>query len=91
MLIVFTEDAPKHLQMIHQGIKDKDHEAIRKQAHALKSSVDLLNMTASMTTVRQIEEMAQEKAGIEKIEYLYLSMKNNISEVIEAIHKDLTA
>lgn len=91
MLLVFSEDAPKNLIKIRQGIQEADHEAIRKQAHSLKSSVDLLHIDKSKTLVRQIEEYAREKAALEKIESLFLAMEANISEVIETIHRDVTS
>ena len=91
MLLVFAEDAPKNLEKIRQGIHDRDHEAIRKQAHSLKSSIDLLQINRSKAIVRQIEEFSLEKVDIEEIESLFLAMEANITEVIDTIHRDLTS
>lgn len=91
MLLVFVEDAPQSLEKIRQGIENRDYEAIRKQAHSLKSSIDLLHINRSKTIVRQIEELSHDRRSIEEIKTLYLSMESNINEVIEAIHRDLTA
>jgi len=91
MLVVFTEDVPKSLDLIKHGIAENDHETIMRQAHSLKSSIDLLNISPSKSIVRQIEEYARAKDEIERIESLYLTMERDILTVIESINKDLTA
>ncbi len=91
MLQVFAEDAPKNLEKIRQGIQASDYEAIKKEAHSLKSSIDLLQINKSKALVRQIEEFSLEKVDIEEIESLFLAMETEIAEVIDTIHRDLTS
>lgn len=91
MLLVFAEDAPKNLEKIRRGIQDSDYQTIKKEAHSLKSSIDLLKIDKSQVIVRQIEEFSLEKMPIEEIESLFLVMEANITEVIDTIHRDLTS
>ncbi len=89
ILIVFTEDAPKSVNMIRQGIQDKQHEIIRRQAHSLKSSVDLLDISALKNVIREIEQLAKDGAPISHIEPLFSTLDAHMDEVLDAIKRDL--
>ncbi len=89
ILIVFTEDAPKSVNIIRQGIQDNRHEIIRNQSHSLKSSIDLLEISALKNVIREIEQLAKDGASISHIEPLFLTLEAQIDEVLDAIKRDL--
>ncbi len=89
ILIVFTEDAPKSINSIRQGIKDSQHEVIRSQAHSLKSSIDLLDISGLKNVIREIEQLAKDGAPLSQIESLFMTLDMQIAEVLEAIKRDI--
>jgi two-component system, sensor histidine kinase len=90
ILLVFTEDAPKAVEQIRQGIDNNDYATMKNQAHSLKSSIDLLNINSLKNIVREIEDYASKKESVSKIKPLYLTLESHVSAVIEAIKKELT-
>ncbi len=89
ILIVFTEDAPKSVNIIRQGIQENQHENIRSQAHSLKSSIDLLGISGLKNVIREIEQLAKDGAPISQIEPLFATIDTQIAEVMEAIKRDI--
>lgn len=86
MIDTFLIENPKEILSLGNAIRAKDFEAIRQTAHLLQSSIPFVGLDKIIEKeVYEIESMASTKTTIEKIESLFLKVK----EVCEKAHIEL--
>ncbi|MCE3225887.1 MAG: Hpt protein [Bacteroidetes bacterium] len=88
MIRIFLEENPKEVELLGIAIKEKNFQAIKASAHKLKSTTPFvgINKVIGQETA-EVEKLATDKGGIERIEILY----NKIKEVCEKATEELTA
>jgi len=58
MLCIFIESAPATLKNLNTNFQERDAERVNYFAHKLKTSIDLLNITALKKAIRDIEHLS---------------------------------
>lgn len=93
MQISFLEKAPPVLELINEGLEQKNWVQVAQNAHKLKSSIDLLSIQTIRNEIRQIEalataEMCDENTLTELIskvnevcENVFTEIKNNTLDI----------
>jgi len=82
----FRTNTPKYLNEITIGIAKNDLELIKKNAHQLKPSLDILCITEGSRLVRIIEEEAN-RSSFDKD--LIASSFNQMKNILDAVLRDL--
>ncbi len=66
LVSMFIEIMPVNLDELNEVVKTKDFKQIRKTAHKIKSSIDLLGIHSLTDTIRAIEFIAEDDNTLEK-------------------------
>jgi HPt (histidine-containing phosphotransfer) domain-containing protein len=78
MLDTFLEENPKEIDSLEKAIQSKNFEAIRQASHLLQSSLPFVGLDKVIEgEVYEIERLAIDKTDIQKIESLFLKVKEN--------------
>lgn len=57
---LYLENSPKLIKQMHQAFEDKDHDALFKAAHSLKSSSANIGVMCVSETAKQIEHLSRD-------------------------------
>jgi CheY-like chemotaxis protein len=80
----FIVETPVKLQAISKGIQNRDPEPVAFQTHQLKSMVDILEIHATSSLVKQMDrEVKKELIDWQLIEKLFSNVELDIKAVIE--------
>jgi HPt (histidine-containing phosphotransfer) domain-containing protein len=89
MLTKFVEITPKLLQEINESFTNRNYDRVKKIAHEMKPSIDILNIASLKEDIRLIEQTSADsdktnelKALISKLNNIYTQVLNEIGEMI---------
>lgn len=85
MLGIFLESTPEILQDLNAAFQASDWEELGKQAHKLKSSIDLLMITELSTDIRLIEKKSKSVEDVESIPPYIDKLNAILKEVFEEL------
>ncbi len=92
VLVIFMENAPKDLKQLKRLILDQaEYDAIKKQAHGLKSSFGIVRVKDVLPCLQQIEDLAATEGDRDKIEELLRQIIDNYNQaksIIRALIAD---
>ncbi|MFH1113831.1 MAG: PAS domain S-box protein [Pseudomonadota bacterium] len=77
ILDLFQDDSPRLLEEIRDAVKDGDHEALRKAAHALKGSVAVFSTDGAFEAAQRMER----QAGLGSMTQVSNALKNLETEI----------
>ncbi len=81
---VFTDDAPKQMEILRKAIDTGDMVLTERQAHSLKSAA--ANIGADLMKSRAFEiELAAREGDIKDIHMLYEQLEHELKKVLEAL------
>ncbi len=89
VLRVFVEDGRLSLQAIKTGLEEQDYEKVKKEAHSMKSSLKLLKMDELADIIIEIEEIADTRGEIARLNNLYGVLEKQLMLCFEQINDDL--
>lgn len=91
ILQVFVEDSQISLQNIKKGLDNADFNAIRQEAHILKSSIMLLSIEELIDNIKEVEELAEKQDCLDRLIVLFSHLESHIQLTINQINKDMNA
>ncbi len=89
VLRVFVEDGRLCLQTIKTGLEEVDYEKVKKEAHSMKSSLKLLKMEELADMIIEMEEIADTRGDIARLNNLYGVFEKQLTLCFEQIVDDL--
>jgi|GEM_PF-700072 len=89
MLEMYLEQIPMINGLIKTAIANKNWEEVYQQAHKLKSSVKVLNITRMSELIVLIEEYARTKENIELVGALFEAFKKESKQVMKVMQDTL--
>jgi len=76
MITLFLSENPEEIKALENGIKNKDYDLIKATAHKLRSTIPFIGLDKLIEKeVVEIETLAGNKTDIEKIEELFMKIK----------------
>jgi HPt (histidine-containing phosphotransfer) domain-containing protein len=85
---LFVTEIPLDLELIKQGIEDKNHQQCYEYAHKIKPSLDLMGLNLAFEEMLQIESWAKADGKKKEIKEIYKSVSQQIEKAIKEIKKD---
>lgn len=85
MLTKFVELSPRLLEDINNSYNDKNFDKVKKIAHEMKPSIDILNIEELKTDIRLIEQSAVDSSKHEELRILISKLNNIYSQVLNEI------
>lgn len=71
---VFLIQCPKEIEVLNIAVASEDYNKIRSASHAMKSSASIMGISSVSEMLKQIEELAINKNGIQEIRQLNAQM-----------------
>jgi HPt (histidine-containing phosphotransfer) domain-containing protein len=87
MLKKFVEVSPGLLKDINTSFKNNDLEKVRKIAHEIKPTIDILNINELKTDIRKIEKGSLDQDKIEELRQLITRLNEIYTVVLNDIGK----
>jgi len=76
MIRIFLTENPQEIKLLGKAIQEKDYDQIRIVTHKLKATLPYLGLDKIVISeVSEVESLASEKRGIERIEPLFVKIK----------------
>jgi HPt (histidine-containing phosphotransfer) domain-containing protein len=76
MVKIFLSENPEEINALENGIQRRDFDAIKATAHKLRSTIPFIGLDKVIEKeVSQMEELAESRSGIEKMETLFSKIK----------------
>ena len=76
MIRLFLAEIPGEIQNLEKGIEEKDYDSIKQSAHKMKSTIPFVGLNFIIgNEVFEIEDLANKKLDLEKIEFLFSGVK----------------
>lgn len=85
MLIKFVEISPKLLAEINTSFENNDLEKVRKIAHDIKPTIDILNINELKAEIRLIEKNSADKDKREELRQLITKLNDIYTKVLNQI------
>ncbi|MGQ0828566.1 MAG: Hpt domain-containing protein [Bacteroidota bacterium] len=90
MIDMFLEDNPEEIQNLGQSIQNKNYTLIKEIAHKMKSTIAFMGLSPLIENeLSEIEQLAINKSEINKIESLYLKVKEICDKAAEELKSEL--
>lgn len=80
---IFCEQLPLDMEELSGAVANADYQNIRQYAHRMKSTLSFMGTEVMLGIAREIESLAREERGIEKIRLLYSSLTNYSKAVLK--------
>lgn len=87
MLIKFVEISPKLLEEINTSFNNHELEKVRKIAHEIKPTIDILNIYGLKADIRLIEKDSLDENKMDELRQLITNLNNIYTEVLNEIAK----
>jgi HPt (histidine-containing phosphotransfer) domain-containing protein len=86
MIRIFLAEMPEEIQNLENSIKEKNYTAIRHAAHKLKSTIPFVGLNFVIgKEVFEIEDLASKQLDLEKIELLFVKIKEMCNKAAEEL------
>ncbi len=85
MLRAFVNQVPATIQDLKDGLQKKNFEQLYVAAHHIKSNIDILQIAAAATLIRQIELLATQEQDIEELAMLISMLEPALLKVVTQI------
>ena len=86
MIQMFLEEIPGEILNLEHGIKAKDYETVKLTTHKLKSTLPFVGLNFIVgKEVLEMEALAKSQSGLEKIEVLFLTVKEMCEKAFEEL------
>jgi len=82
---MFLDNAPKILEKLDEGLNAQDHAAIKIAAHSLKPQMSYMGIKEEVSKIGHIEQLADKKAEIGKLQTLIGNLKNVCHKAFDEI------
>ena len=90
MIGIFLTENPKEICGLENAIKTQDFIEIKEEAHKMKSTIPFVGIDKLIEKdLVEIERLALEKSGLEKIEKLFVNIKNICRKAEEELRTQL--
>jgi CheY-like chemotaxis protein len=83
---LFVDDAPRHLERIGAAIAQRDAEALRRAAHALKGAAANFDAEAVVVAARELEDMGRNN-HLEHADATWSTMRSEMSRLIDTLQR----
>lgn len=82
LLTIFVDSMPDGVQEIKAAAESRNFELLRKAAHKMKSSIDLLGIDSLKGTIRNLEMMTEDDPELNhQIEFLTVTMQHVVKQL----------
>ncbi|MGB2823303.1 MAG: response regulator [Phycisphaerae bacterium] len=88
LIAIFLASGPARMAVVRQAVSAGDSEAIADSAHALKSSLSILDATASLRATRQLETLAR-NGDLQGAQEAAARLSLEISRLVSALERDV--
>jgi hypothetical protein len=85
MLTKFVELTPKLLEDINKSFETRNYERVKKIAHEMKPSIDILNIEDLRSEIRLIEKDSADITKYAELKDLMTKLNNIYSQVLKEI------
>jgi HPt (histidine-containing phosphotransfer) domain-containing protein len=76
MIGIFLSENPLEIELLETAIQERDYEAIKANAHKMKSTIPFVGLDKLIEKdLEEIEGLALQKSDPEKITFLFLKIK----------------
>ena len=82
---MFIDQVPDSVTERKRAYKEQDYQAVRKVAHRIKPTIDIMGIVSLKKEIRGIEKNAERYQSSEKLENLI----SHLDQVIEAVADQL--
>ena len=87
IICVFLEETPKSIELLNKHYNNKEYDRIRAVAHKMKPSIDLLDIELIKQDIRDLENYAESKTNIKKIQRLIEKITTICNTVVSQLKK----
>ncbi|MGV8994251.1 MAG: Hpt domain-containing protein [Flavobacterium sp.] len=88
ILQLFITEVPADLELIQNGIKDKNYHQAYSYSHKIKPTLDLLGLNIAFAEVLQIEAWTRREGKRKEIKDSYKAVETQVEKAIKEIKKD---
>lgn len=89
MIELFLQTTAAEIDMLQQAVDHGNWDEVYKLAHRIKPSIDVFDILIVMPLIREVELLARKKEQLEKIPAIMKIIAEKMTEVFEALSREL--
>ncbi|AWA30018.1 histidine kinase [Flavobacterium magnum] len=85
---LFISEVPADLQLVREGIEQKNYKQAYSFAHKIKPTLDLLGMTVAFEEILVVEEWTKREGKRKEIKDTFKDIEERVEKAVKEIRKD---
>ncbi len=85
---LFVSEVPADLQLVREGIEQKNYRQAYSFAHKIKPTLDLLGMTVAFEEILVVEDWTKREGKRREIKDTFKDLEDRVEKAVKEIRKD---
>jgi HPt (histidine-containing phosphotransfer) domain-containing protein len=85
---LFISEVPADLQLVKEGIEEKNYKQAYSFAHKIKPTLDLLGMTVAFEEILVVEDWTKREGKRKEIKDTFKDIEDRVEKAVKEIKKD---
>lgn len=85
---LFISEVPADLQLVREGIEQKNYKQAYSFAHKIKPTLDLLGMTVAFEEILVVEDWTKREGKRREIKDTFKDIEDRVEKAVKEIRKD---